>query len=336
MRTRKSRVAVPRPSDVTSRVSSGGEDTRHVGTSWDNGRMGETASVARVHVIEGRPWKDAIISVLESRSPYLPWHTAGGIEPGHAVIGVLDTDPQSVIAGVGIVGPDGRIDRALAGIDPFYLNGLLELGTLQMLTDFVVHPTAGPVYHYRSPDDIVAVIGAYTPADSDALFGHTTLAAGRVLLESAGTCTGCGFPIDLTRPDARDRVHIHTADPPTPHHLGDLKLVPPHRDGDDQVDGYGPGLIRIGPRKRRRRWFPPDWPATLCGSCRDRMRRGRFSNFLDYRFSLHPRCPSCSAQRSMSTAYGFSNGSRQEPWVTEMGCCVQPWRWVCGECGHEW
>ena len=69
------------------------------------GFMGEMTSVARVHVIEGRPWKDALISVVEPRSPYRPWHAADGIEPGDAVIAVLDTDPRSVLAGVGIVGP---------------------------------------------------------------------------------------------------------------------------------------------------------------------------------------------------------------------------------------
>ena len=153
--------------------------------------MGELTSVANVHVIEGRPWKDALIRVLEPRSPYRPWHAADGIEPGDAVIAVLDTDPPSVLAGVGIVGPDGDIDDAIAAIDRFYLNGLLELGTLQMLADFKVRPEAGPVFHRRSPDDVVAVIGAYIPATSDALFGQTSLAAGRVLLKSRGRCTGC-------------------------------------------------------------------------------------------------------------------------------------------------
>ena len=45
-----------------------------------------------------------------ARSPYRPWHVADGIEPGDAVIAVLDTDPLSVLAGVGIVGPDGNVD----------------------------------------------------------------------------------------------------------------------------------------------------------------------------------------------------------------------------------
>ena len=47
-----------------------------------------------------------------------------------------------MLAGVGIVGPDGDVDHAIAAIDRFYLNGLLELGTLQMLADFKVRPTA--------------------------------------------------------------------------------------------------------------------------------------------------------------------------------------------------
>ena len=48
-----------------------------------------------------------------------------------------------MLAGVGTVGPDRDIDGAIAAIDRFHLNGLLELGTLNMLADFVVRPTAG-------------------------------------------------------------------------------------------------------------------------------------------------------------------------------------------------
>jgi hypothetical protein len=99
--------------------------------------LGELTSVANVHVIEGRQWKDALILVLEPWSPYRPWRAGDGIEPSDAVIAVLDTDPPSVLAGVGIVGPDGDVDDAIAAIDRFYLNGL-ELGTLQMLADFKV------------------------------------------------------------------------------------------------------------------------------------------------------------------------------------------------------
>ena len=123
-----------------------------------------------------------------------------------------------------------------------------------------------------------------------------------MLLESDGNCTGCERQLDLTREDARDRVHIHTADPP------------PQEPELDHAD----------------------WPAALCDACHDRMRRDGFTSFLDFRFSLHPRCPSCSAQRSMSTMYGMPMGPVEEPWIAAMGCCVQPWEWLCGSCGHEW
>jgi hypothetical protein len=267
--------------------------------------MREIASVTGVHIIEGRPWKDALISVVEPRSPYRPWHAADGIEPGDAIIAVLDTDPRSVLAGVGIVGPDGDVDEAIAAIDRFHLSGLLELGTLNMLTGFAVRPTAGTVY-YRSPDDVVAVISAHLESTTEALFGHTSLAAGRVLLESGGNCTGCRLQLDLTREDARDRVHIHTADPPG------------HRPADPDL------------------YDPADWPAALCDSCHDRMREGGFTSFVDFRFALHPRCPVCLAQRSRATMYGMPLGPVEEPWIAAMGCCVQPWEWLCGVCGHQW
>lgn len=166
-----------------------------------------------------------------------------------------------MLAGVGTVGPDRDIDGAIAAIDRFHLNGLLELGTLNMLADFVVRPTAGPLYQRRSPDDVVAAISDYIPSTIDAQFGHTSLAAGRVLLESGGTCTGRERQLDLTREDARDRVHIHTADPPGPR--------PEESELDDQAD----------------------WPAALCDSCQDRMRRDGFTSFLDFRFALHTTVP---------------------------------------------
>lgn len=46
--------------------------------------MGEMTSVAGVHVVEGRPWKDALISVVEPRSPYRPLapRSRQGARPG--------------------------------------------------------------------------------------------------------------------------------------------------------------------------------------------------------------------------------------------------------------
>jgi hypothetical protein len=266
--------------------------------------MSEPSSVEKVDIIEGTPWKDAVISVLEPRSPYRPWYAAGSTEPGDAVIAVLDTDPQSVLAAVGVIGASGDPHDSIAAIDRSKINGLLELGTLNMLADFMVFPRRETtVFHRESLDRVITTIGRYNPSSVDALFGHTSLAAGRVLLDSAGKCTGCRRPIDLTGEDAREHVHIHTA----------------ARSKVTELDD-------------------PDWPAVLCDSCRDAMHDNGFTSFLDLKFSLHPRCPACSAQRSKSAIYGFLVGWRHVPWASRMGCSIEEPRleWVCGTCCHGW
>ncbi|OBK57324.1 hypothetical protein A5653_10040 [Mycobacterium colombiense] len=303
--------------------------------SEDNKSMRKKASVAAVHIVDGRPWQDALISVLERRSPYRPWRTSGGIRPGDAAIGVLDTDPQSVLAAVAIVGPDGDVGNAFANINPVSLTGLLELGTLNMLADFVVHPRSDDVYHSRSLDAVVAVIGGYNPSTADALFGHTSLAAGRILLKSGGKCTACDRRLDLTREDARDRLHIHTIDQPLvprkPLRLMDAITEPEARQAHV---AYSADQIKVSPRYPRS--LPSDWPGVLCDSCHDMMGHGGFTSLLDFRLSLHPCCPSCSAHSALSAVYGMPAGPVQAPWVEPMGCCVEPWEWVCAKCGHQW
>jgi hypothetical protein len=275
----------------------------------------QITDVKAVRIIKGKPWKDAVISVLEPRSPYRPWSGADRVEPGDAVVAVLDTEPVSVLAGIGIIGDDGDVHNAIAGIDRFYLNGLLELGTLNMLAGFVIRPGQSTVFQRRSPKDVVATIGDYTPSTVEALFGHTSLAAGRVLLQSEGRCTACHCQLDLIGDDARSRVHIHTANPFT--------------------DEPAPETTGIWDHTRQ---GLSDWPAALCDPCHAKMYREGFASFLDFRFSLHPRCPKCAAQHSMSAMYGMPAGPVEEPWIATMGCVVTEPRaeWVCGECRHEW
>lgn len=255
--------------------------------------MRKKASIATVHIVDGRPWQDALISVLETRSPYRPWRTSGGIRPGDAAIGVLDTDPQSVLAAVAIVGPDGDVGNAFANINPASLTGLLELGSLNMLANFVVNPRSGQVYTSKWLDAVVALVGGYNPSTADALFGHTSLAAGRILLESGGNCTACERRLDLTAEGARDRLHIHTIDPPmdprNPSRLVDPMTEPEASQGGV---GYSADQIKVGPGYPIP--LPADWPGVLCDSCHDMMRHAGFTSFLDFRLNLHPRCPSCS------------------------------------------
>jgi hypothetical protein len=233
------------------------------------------------------------------------------------VIAVLDTDPISVLAGVGIIGADGDPGRALAAIDPFYRSGLIELGTLNMLADFKVMPDSEGVYYRNSPDDVVAVIGAYMRSTAESLFGRTSLAEGRILLKSGGRCAGCRETIGLTGADARDRIHIHTAATP--------QAWEPVGNPSRRLTGGLPPQAAM-----------PDWPAALCDLCNDSMKAGGFTNFLEFKFSLHPRCPVCSAQRTKSTMYGMPAGPVEEPWIATMGCCVEPFEWRCGSCDYQW
>jgi hypothetical protein len=248
-----------------------------------------------VGIVHGRPWKDAIIKLLEPRSPYRPWQTHGSPAPGQKVAVVLDTDPQSVLTAVGVIGPGGNIDDALAKIAESRGSGLFELSTLNMVTNLGLGQGG---YGRDSAQGLARVFDRYIQTSAAMMSGHTTLAAGRILLASGGRCTGCDRYIDLIGENARDRVHVRTID--------------------------------------TQRSDPRDWPAVLCDDCNDRMSQDGFTNFLDFRYSLNPRCPECSAQRTASTFYGMPAGPVEEPWVASMGCCVSSERWLCRACGHQW
>jgi hypothetical protein len=62
-------------------------------------------TVERLHIVEGSVWKDAVIALLESRSPYRPWRYGfGEAREGDPVAIVLNTDPHSVLTGLGRIG----------------------------------------------------------------------------------------------------------------------------------------------------------------------------------------------------------------------------------------
>jgi hypothetical protein len=270
--------------------------------------MGPSPDKSTMHVVEGHPWKEAAITVLEPRSPYRPWRADefDRIKDGDRVVALLDTDPVSVLATVGFVGADGDVHTTLAGIERFELGGspaLLELDTLNMVSSVRLPASAGMLHR-----DEFAVMRRLTDCWSDGMdgcFGSSTLAQARTLLASGGRCTGCEQQLDLTGPQATDRVHFHTASRPVPGPDGGRQYV--------------------------------DWSAVLCDPCQTRMVDGYFENFIAYRFSLAPNCPACSAGRSMSTDFGEpAAGYILKPWTTHMGCELVPVEWECGECGHQW
>lgn len=305
--------------------------------------MGEISSDTKVHVMRGAPWKDAIIKLLQPRSPYQPWRGASRVQPGDAVVAILDTDPASVIAEIRFVGSDGRPDRAISGCVDRESGwksppGLMELGTLTALTGLGFLRDGADVTVGNAARLIEVMsegIGAYN--NEVYLNGHTTLAAARRLLRSGGRCTGCGGELGLESVNARYHLHIHTVDvDPTAPWVPVAYDPPPEVPQVSSHDQpYGPDSIRLASDCWRPIRIAPDWPAVLCDACHDRMRRGGFTSFLDFRFSLHPPCPSCSAQWTMGTTAGFIAVLPEEPWIRHTGCCPDQ-KWWCGACGHKW
>jgi len=263
--------------------------------------MSEHQSADTMHVAVGRPWKDAIVSVLDPGSTLRPWSASGDVTPGDSIVATVETDPVSVFAAVGVVGPDRDLHTALAGNWKLCFSGLLELNTVTMMTGGALSSRGLSRYHRRGSGAVRDVLDGAAGPTADTLFGHTSLAAARVLLKSEGRCSACHDPLNLTGDTARNRFEIHTA-------------------GHDTTD------------------FPADWPAVLCTSCHARMRRQGQTSFLDFIFSLHPRCPRCGAQQAMSAMYGMPAGPVEEPWIAALGCVITEPRaeWCCGQCGHRW
>jgi hypothetical protein len=261
-----------------------------------------TRTRRQVHLVAGRPWKDALISFLEPHSPYRPWVTGSVLNKGDIIIVALDTDPQTVLTSARI-GADGDVKSALADVDRSRTRGLIEEWELQF----------GNFDKVRGPSRLMPSTARYClDAIGDGILdghkdrmGHGSAVAARVLLESGGYCTGCDARLPFDREDARDAVHIRTV---------------------DDYDGVGTSLA-------------PDWPAALCTPCHSAMVRIEFDTFLEYRFAHNGRCPRCSARRTyvkvprLLDEHDYQN---LPPWQIAMGIGVTDTQWFCGQCHHEW
>src|SRR4051812_36085017 len=83
----------------------------------------------RLHIVEGSDWKDAVIALLEPRSPYRPWRYAfGEAHEGDPVAVILDTDPPSLLTVLGRIGGDGNPARAVFEL-PYQCTSVIDLAT---------------------------------------------------------------------------------------------------------------------------------------------------------------------------------------------------------------
>ena len=276
----------------------------------------------RLHILEAADWRDGIITLLEPRSPYRPWRYAfGESRPGDYTLQVLGTDPVSVLTVLGRIdheGPDGGAVLGRRTPD------LVDLTTLAMMLEV---PTAFD--DWRIDDDeaehvILALHESPVFGDESYRWGHSSVAAARILLAHGRQCMGCDDEFDLSEHDARDRLHIHTVDPvPRPDPAAPIRTY-------TKPDQQRP--VRAWLRDAAR-----DWPGVLCRRCHTRMRDGNLRSMIDFKFSRHPECPQCAARRTQQIRYGMpANPWAWAPWLYIGGCCPKDLQWHCAVCEYEW
>ena len=161
--------------------------------------------------------------------------------------------------------------------------------------------------------------------DPSMRFGHTPVAAARVLLHSGGRCTGCGSGIDLTGEDAREAVHIRTVDPS----LRDAPevLVKEERGACSYLDGPIP-LNCWRPQ------LPADWPgccvATAIRACK-RADTPACSTFV------FPSIRNVRAVGRADPTCAVRNAARGYSAVADMrGCRRTHDIWTCTVCTYTW
>jgi hypothetical protein len=299
-----------------------------VGANWDNDDVEQTTE--RLHIVESTDWKAAVISLLDSRYPFRPWRYGfGEARAGEPVAIILNTEPASVLTSVGRLGVDGRPDLAVIAW-PFRGPGLVDLATLTMVLGLDEDPreswqlTGDAAQRMES-----TLLECEYRHDHATLFGHSTVVQARILLRSDGLCTGCDNLLDLARDDAETNFHIHTVGVPpreAPQVLVRTERVPSYYYGPIPDDYWRPDL-------------PADWPGVLCTRCKRRMDEDGHTSLLDFRFSQHPKCPSCGAQRTQRAMFGelaVRSYSEILPWRDPRGCIVTNDIWTCAECLHRW
>lgn len=262
-------------------------------------------STDRLIIVEAINWKEAVITLLEPESSYTPWRCdADEVEEGDAVAFVLRTDPTSVLTEIGRVGADGDPCRTEVSPSSMHPIGLVDLETLVMMTGFTWN--GDPRRHWVIRDEMairmsLALEDCRLRGDQYTRFGHSPVAAARILLHSRGDCAVCDRRLDLY---GCEFVHVHT------------------------VDAYR--------RDKSTAETMADWPGALCRRCHGRMQKGGYTSLVDFRVAQHPSCPTCGAQRTQEALFGFRLSNDFPPWFHLRGCGVTLEDWTCGRCGHTW
>ena len=144
-----------------------------------------------LRVIEGRPWREAVICALDPEAPLDPWHGVGAVEPGDGVIVVLHTDPRTVLTTF-ICEPDRDIRTAIAR--KFWRGNALRTvaDVEQRAGGRSLADSVGAELDSPAVAALWAAADEYGSCEPDFRVGTSSAVAARILLHSGGRCTCCG------------------------------------------------------------------------------------------------------------------------------------------------
>ena len=146
----------------------------------------------RVHVVVGSPWREAVVRHLEPRSAHQPWPHVPDVRENDSILVVFDTEPRLALTRLAHVGADRSVEAAIAALPREWLyTGAVALSRLDI-------DVAGRYALVDRASQMVSAVEAQRfDAPREDRFGHSSMAAARVLLETDGRCTGCSSWLDL-------------------------------------------------------------------------------------------------------------------------------------------
>lgn len=206
----------------------------------------------------GRPWKHAVIVLMEPETSYKPWFYTDEMRDGDLLITVIDTAPR-VFGCIEFIGRDSAADRST-------IKESFILDRLPVVPEWMTLPTKSAPLDGPLAEQILYALGRERWGLSPYKFGiapSSTAEAARVILNSDGRCTHCDVHIDLTEPNPADQIHTHLA-----------------------------------PANSHVEHHYAEWSAALCKTCYLDMSTQGFINYLDFRFARNPQCPRCFARRT--------------------------------------
>lgn len=250
-----------------------------------------------LRVIEGRPWKQALVCALNPEAPYSPWVGIDDVARGDVAVVVLDTEPRTVLCAFTRTA-SGDLRRTIA---QEALNGC---GLLRPVSE--VEAAAGVEL---DGDEISgaaaqALLGEVTRYDASAPVdraGDSSVAVARILLGARGKCTACYGDVAAAAEDDVDRL-VHTA--------------------------YGADVITGGD------W--PALLCGDCAAAMRDGGFSSVVDFVFSRCPACPVCSARRTSEIGYGMPSYEWQINITPWERSGGCCISPERWSCGECGYTW